>query len=101
MNKLSLKMRLIVFLSIFLIWGILRFFLMMKIKALLSTLVNLDHDTARTLFGHFMIVLEAFFLYFLYIFYQKKGWLQPIKVRAKGFYILGILVGVGIFLQEL
>lgn len=99
MNKSPLKIRIVIFLSIFITWGILRFFLMMKIRGLCHNLFTIDDPSIKTLFNHFLIVLEAAFLYLIYFIYQKLGWLESIKIKTRNHYILGILVGIGIFIS--
>ena len=99
MNKSSLKIRITTFISTFMIWGLLRFFLIMKIKMFCFNFFTIDSDVAQTLFSHFLIILEAFLLFILYYIYQKSGWLEPIRIKARNFYILGIIVGIGIFIS--
>ena len=99
MNKSSLKLRITIFLSIFIIWGILRFFLMMKIRSLCFHLFTIDDPSIKTLLNHCLISIEASFLYLIYFIYTKLGWLESIKIKTRNHYIFGILVGMAIFIS--
>lgn len=99
MKSLSMKSKAIIFASIVLLWAFMRFYFMMKLRQFSFHYFSIEDNSTKTLFNHFLIVLEALILFVVYIIYRHQGWIERIVIRGKKFIFLGVIIGVGIFIS--